>query len=211
MVLMVSLQMLVFLATLLTAIPTIVLAAYMTKKWIGKKQRSHLFWSAGLWLFAITVLMETLFSQGIYSSLLIDLYLLLVVILVEMLALGSIQLIKSKLYRDLYYAFTVIITAITAYLIFSKDQGNLIMNYVVAGQPSIPVIIASSVATFAAVIIIVFIAAISYRKTHNAKMISIITGVCIVSIAGTLYIASYPYLLYYAEFIGMALLWLGFV
>ncbi len=208
---MVSLQTLVFLATLLTAIPTIVLAAYMTKKWAGKKQKSHLFWSVGLWLFAITVLMETLFSQGIYSGLLIDSYLLLVVILVEMLALGSIQLIKSKLYRDIYYAFVAIITAITAYLIFSKDQGNLIMNYVVAGQPSIPVIIASSVATFVAVIIIVFIAAISYRKTHNMKMISIITGVCIVSIAGTLYIASYPYLLYYAEFIGMALLWLGFV
>ena len=133
------------------------------------------------------------------------------VVLVEMLALGSMQLIKSKLYRNIYYAFTLIITAITAYLIFSKDQGNLIMNYVVAGQPSIPVIIASSIATFVAVIIIVFIAAISYRKTHNMKMISIITGVCIVSIAGTLYIVSYPYLLYYAEFIGMALLWLGFI
>lgn len=211
MVLMVSLQILVLAATLLTAIPTIILSAYMTKKYAQKKQKSYLFWSIGLWLFAITVLMETLFSLGMYSGFLIDSYLLLVVVLVEMLALGSMQLIKSKTYRNLYYVFVVIITAITAYLIFSQDQGSLIMNYVVAGQPSIPVIISSSIATFAAVIIIVFIAATSYRKTHNMKMISIITGVCIVSIAGTLYIASYPYLLYYAEFIGIALLWLGFV
>ena len=191
--------------------PTIALAGYMTRAYLRNRRPSHLFWSIGMWAFAVSVLLETAFSQNVYSGFLIDSYLLLVVILVEMLALGSLQLIKNGLYKKSYYAFAFVVTMITAYTIFSADQGNLIMNYVVAGQPTLPVIIMSSIATFAAAIIIVAIALLSYGKTHSAKMLSIIAGVVVVSIAGTVYIVAYPYLLYYAEFIGIALLWIGFV
>ncbi len=208
---MVSLQELVLISTVITALPSIALAAYLTREYMRGKRKSHLFWSIGIWVFALTVLMETAFSQKIYSSFLIDSYLLLVVVLVELLALGSMQLISNRLYKKAYYAFALVITALNAYLVFTENQGNLIMNYVVAGQPTLPVIIASSIATFAAAIVLVVIAAQTYRRTHNRKMLSIIAGVCVVSIAGTLYISSYPYLLYYAEFIGIVLLWLGFV
>jgi hypothetical protein len=53
--------------------------------------------------------------------------------------------------------------------------------------------------------------AVSYRKTRNKKLLSIIAGVIVVSIAGTLYIVAFPAFLYYAELAGIALLWLGFV
>ena len=54
------------------------------------------------------------------------------------------------------------------------------------------------------------IAAISYKRTRSKKMLSIIAGVIVVSIAGTLYIASFPEFLYFSEFIGILLLWAGF-
>lgn len=41
-------------------------------------------------------------------------------------------------------------------------------------------------------------------------MLSIIAGVVIVSIAGSLFIAQFPAFLYYSEFIGILLLCLGF-
>ena len=208
---MVTLQQIVLLSTLVIAVPTIILAAYMTRVYLRNRRPSHLFWSAGMWVFTVSVLLETVFSLNIYSSALIDSYLFLVVILVEMLALGSLQLIGNQLYKKLYYAFTIVITIVTAYSIFSTPQGNLILNYVVAGNPSLFAIVASSIATFAAAIVILVIAGISYRKTHSKKMLSIMIGVIEVSIAGTAYIAAYPYFLYFAEFVGIMLLWIGFV
>ncbi len=47
--------------------------------------------------------------------------------------------------------------------------------------------------------------------TASKKMLSIIAGVIIVSIAGSLYIVHFPAFLYYSEFIGISLLWFGFI
>ena len=206
-----SLQDIVLLSTIVIAIPTIILAAYITKAYLRSRRRSHLFWSIGMWIFAVSVLLETVFSLNIYSSFLMDSYLLLVVILVEMLALGSLQLINNQLYKKIYYAFAILITVITAYCIFGFSQPYLITNHVVWGNPTLNTIITSSVATFAAAIVILVIATKSYLKTHSKKTLSIMIGVIEVSIAGTLYIASYPYFLYFAEFAGIVLLWIGFI
>ncbi|MDE1870492.1 MAG: hypothetical protein KGH71_05965, partial [Candidatus Micrarchaeota archaeon] len=64
--------------------------------------------------------------------------------------------------------------------------------------------------TFPAATVLVIVAAMGYRRTRSLKMVSIIAGVVVVSVAGTLYIASFPSFLYYAEFAGMLLLWMGF-
>ncbi|MEM3426614.1 MAG: hypothetical protein QXI42_12560 [Thermoproteota archaeon] len=64
--------------------------------------------------------------------------------------------------------------------------------------------------TFPAAAVIIIFAALSYRQRHSLKMLSIIAGIIIVSIAGTLYIASFPEFLYYSEFICILFLWLGF-
>ncbi len=96
------------------------------------------------------------------------------------------------------------------YSLCVSNIGNILINYVVyAPLPSL-VIIASSTVTFPAAAVIIAVAALSYKSTKSRKMLSIITGVVIVSIAGTLYIAAYPEFLYYAEFVGILLLWLGF-
>ncbi len=65
--------------------------------------------------------------------------------------------------------------------------------------------------TFPAAILLILIAAISYKKKRNYKMLSIIIGVIIVAMAGTLYIVEIPVFLYYSEFIGILLLWYGFI
>ncbi len=72
------------------------------------------------------------------------------------------------------------------------------------------VVVSSSFVSFPAAFFIILIAALSYKKSRNIKLLSIIAGVIVVSIAGTLYIAAIPVFLYYAEFIGILLLWIGF-
>ncbi|MGD0511551.1 MAG: hypothetical protein ABSA33_06990, partial [Candidatus Micrarchaeaceae archaeon] len=87
---------------------------------------------------------------------------------------------------------------------------NFIVNYIAYGNPPLLVIYSSSIVTFPAAAILITVALKSYLKTKSYRMLSIIIGVVIVSIAGTLYIVQFPSLLYAAEFIGILLLWVGF-
>ncbi len=186
------------------------LALYMTGSYARSKAKSSMFWSIGLWLFVMGIVEEIVFANGIYFSFLIKSYLFIVALLVEVLAMGSLQLLGSKSARNAYYAFSLAASIFLLYSLVVSSIGNIITTYVVFGPLPLMVTIASVIVTFPAAILLVMTAAITYRKTSSSKMISIIAGVIIVSIAGTLYIVSFPAFLYISEFIGILLLWFGF-
>jgi hypothetical protein len=204
-------QLSVEITTIVTAILTIILSAVITKRYLEKRSRSLLCWAAALWLFAIGVILEIAFAFGVYSELLIATYLLIIAVLVELLAMGSIYLIKSEKSTKAYGMFMVASTILLAYSLITSRIGNIITAYIVSGNIPLPVAIFSSVITFPAAIILVVVAAKSYFKKQNAKLLSIIAGVVTVSAAGTLYIVQYPAFLYIAEFAGILLLIYGFV
>ena len=190
---------------------SLLLAVVMSNRYMKKRSIPLLFWSAGMWLFSLGVLMEIVFALGIYSQLLADSYLLVVALLVNVLALGSIQLVSSKRIKKSYYAFSIVSVFLLLYSLATTNQGNMIQNYVLAGVPAVSVIIASSLITFPAAAILLVVAYLGYRKRKDKRLLSIIAGVIIVSVAGTLYIAAYPAFLYLAEVAGIALLWYGFM
>lgn len=204
-------QILALITTCATFLLSCLLAALLTKRYNKNKKTAYLFWSMGLWVFALGVLLEVIFALGVYSLFLMSSYLFIVVLLVVLLALGSIQLINSRYARTAFHLFAVTSLLLTIYSIASSKIGNLVIGYVVSGMPPMPVIIASSIATFVSAIVIGLVAAISYLKTRKARLLSIMAGVVLVSIAGTLYIASFPELLYISEFVGILLLWIGFL
>lgn len=198
-------------STLLILILTLGLAIVMSYRYARKRSMPLLYWSMGMWFFVIGVLLEVIFAFGAYSELLIALYLFVVAMVVESLAIGSMQLIKSGRLRMSYYIYSVIAAMLLAYSLYATNIGNVITNHIVFGILPAFVIVTSSIVTFPAAAILIVIAAISYRNRHSTKMLSIIAGVLVVSVAGTLYIAAIPSFLYYAEFIGILLLWLGFM
>ena len=198
-------------STLLILVLTLGLAIIMSYRYIRKPSKPLLYWSTGMWFFVIGVLLEVIFAFGIYSEFLIALYLFVVVMVVESLAIGSMQLIKSIKLKSSYYLYSIITTVLLAYSLYASNIGNVITNHIVFGVLPIFIVITSSIVTFPAAAILIAIAAISYLHRHSAKMLSIIAGVVVVSVAGTLYIAAIPAFLYYSEFIGILLLWLGFI
>lgn len=204
-------QIAVVVSTLVIFLLTLVLAVVITLRYLKKKSTSLMYWSAGLWTFAAGVLIEIFFALNVDSHFLIDLYLFLVVILVEFLALGSVHLLKSKRIIRYYTYFAIFAAILTLYTVIATQSSNIVINYVAAGLPSLDVIISSTIATSVAAAIIVIIAVMSFIKKRNTKLLSIIIGVIVVSIAGSLYIASFPEFLYYSEFIGILLLWWGFI
>jgi len=205
-----TMMAIVVVSTLAITLLSAWLAVLLYSNYREKKNLSYAFWSAGLALFAIGTLLEAIFAYGIYSQLLAKFYLFVVALLVVLLGEGSALAVKNKIVT---YAYTIFVVAASLFMLYAlavSTIGNIIVNYVVYGALPIYVVVASSIATFPAVIMIIAAAVISYRHTRNVKMLSIIAGVIIVSIAGTLYIVQFPVLLYYAEAVGIALLWLGF-
>jgi hypothetical protein len=198
-------------STILIFLLTVPLASLMTYKFIKKKGKSQLYWSIGLWLFGLGVLLEVLFSFNIYNAFLIKTYLVAVAFLVSFLALGSTALLKNKKIFNYYAIFFILSAIFVVYSLIVSSISNILTNYVVFGILPLLVVISSSIMTFPAAATLIAVALISYRKTSNKKMLSIIAGVVIVSIAGSLYIAHFPAFLYYSEFIGILLLWLGFI
>lgn len=203
-------QQVVEFSTALTFVLAAILSAFLTRNYLQRRSKSYLFWSIGLWLFALSVLEEFLFSSGYYGESLIRSYLGLAAILVEFLALGSIQFVKSSKLKTAYYIFSIASTVALGYFLATETIGNILDNYVVFGTIPLSIVTVSSIITFPAVIVLIATALLSYRRTKNPKMLSIVVGVVITAIAGSLYIAQFPAFLYYSEFIGILFLWLGF-
>ena len=198
-------------STIVILLLTAPLAFLMLKKYAHKKNLSYVLWGTGLVLFAIGVLLEVLFAFNVYNQILIKLYLEVVALLVGFLAFGSIYMLKSKKINLAYGVFFTAAAIFVAYTLAVSKISNLITNHVVFGVLPLLVVTSSSILTFPAAVIIAVVAALSYKKSGSLNMISIIAGVIIVSIAGTLYILQFPPLLYYSEFIGILLLWFGFI
>lgn len=198
--------------TIVTFILTVILATIMLQRYLLKRTRSLLFWGSAVWIFALAVFLEILVAYGVRSQLMIAVYLLLVAILVELLALGSMELISSKRAKTLYKGFAVLSTFLLICTLATSKFTNMVTNYIIYSN-TIPlsVVIASSIITFPAAAILVIIAAKSYLKKRSNKLLSIIAGVIIVSTAGTLYIVQFPAFLYVSEFIGILALWYGFI
>lgn len=198
-------------STLFIFIASAVLAALLTKNYTGGKNRSFLYWSVGMWLFSFAVLLEVVFSFSIYVPILMGTYLFAVAVLVQMLSLGSLNLLKKRDYMVSYAIYSVIADIFLLFSLIYTPVGNIIIGGVVFGALPLLVTVASSFVTFPAAAILIVTAILSYRARKSNKMLDIIAGTVVVSIAGTLYIAAFPAFLYYAEFIGILLLWLGFV
>lgn len=201
----------VVVSTSIIMILSAILAILLTIDYARKRTKSLAMWSSGMWAFTASVALEIVFSAGIYGSLLIKSYMFLVAFLVELLAMGSMFLLKNRKAETAYILYSVIVTVFLGVELAVSNLGNIVVNGVVYGVLPMGVIIGSSLLTFPAAVLLVVISIVSYMKTRGPKLLSIIAGVIVVSVAGTLYIAAFPAFLYFAEFIGILLLWLGFV
>ncbi len=206
-----ALQISVVFSTTIITVMSAILAVFLIFNYRTKKKRSYLFWSIGIWIFTLGAALETLFAFGIFNKDLISFYLFIAAVIVEMLALGSIQLVRTKSTRSVYYIYCAITTFTLAFSIIYSHIGNIITKYVVSGILPSLILIASSLVTIPGAIILITIAAMNYKKGKSKKkMLDIIIGTVILSMGGVLYITAIPEFLYFVEFVGISILWFGF-
>ncbi len=202
----------VFVSTMIIFALSFILSALVSLSYTRIRSPNQLLWSIGMWVFAVCALLESFFALGSYSQFLIKLYLLLVAVLVEFLAMGSVVLLKKRVFSYLYAAYSITVTAFLVYsLAASGSLGNLIRDGVVSGSLPTAVTIGSVLITAVGATLLILISMVSYVKERNPRLLSIILGVLVLSAGGALYITAFPSFLYLSEFLGILLIWFGVV
>ena len=190
----------------------LVLAVAVLRRYSARHQACYLYWGSGLVLVFATLLAEAFFYIGFQSVWMIQLYLFLVAFLVGLLALGSMQLIGSLRARKAYVAYFGGATLLLlGTLVLFPSNPSMIVDGIVQGNPPVPVIVTSSLLTVPGAAILIGLSGYAAYRTRRWQVLYIAVGTAVITIAGALYIATFPVSLYYAEFVGVFLLFLGFV
>lgn len=194
------------------AIIALLLTVLVLQKYLRNHQRSHLYWGVGLALVAVTMGQEAVFYVGGWSEPFAQAYLVLVALLVGILSLGSAELYFHGWSHRLWFGY-VAVTGVALLVVgfLYTVSSSIVVSGVVTGLPSIPVVIVSSLVTFPASAVLIgssIYGAVWQKRWH---LLFIAAGTTVIAAAGSLYIASFPLSLYYAEFAGVVLLFFGFI
>ncbi len=188
-----------------------VLGAFELIRYRRTHRRAHLYWSIGLWMATVSVAQEAVFAAGLWSSVLMASYLVLVAILVPILSLGSLEARGGwsglRAYR-IYLAGAAASLFVAAAL--APVSSSILQDGIVTGNPPDGILVGSILLTVPSSILVAYLALLGALKGGRRRLLFIAAGVVVISFAGVLYIVSIPVTLYYAEFIGFVLLFLGF-
>lgn len=189
----------------------VLLAAVELARHRAGRGTAHRYWSAGLFLVGLTLLMEAVFYLGVVPVPLLGAYLFLVAALVGVLSLGSAEswagAVRRRLYAG-YIAATSVATGLACLL--APSPASIVVGGVVSGSPSLAVVITSSLVTFPAAAVMVVGSIRDALRSRRWRLLGVAAGILVISVAGALYLVSVPITLYFAEFAGVVLLFFGF-
>lgn len=190
----------------------VLLGALLIARFLRDRRRAFLFWGAGILLTSLTLVEEAALYLGVWSELLIQSYLVLVAVLVGLLSLGSAELSLHGFARS---AWTVYVGASSALLAGAAavypSSTAILADGVVTGLPPTPVLALSMLVTIPAALLLIVTSFYGAVWQHRYHLLFVTAGAIVLSASGGLYVAAFPLSLYYAEFAGVLLLFLGFV
>ena len=177
---------------------------YLTRK------HSQLGWGVGLGFGATATLIELLAYLGTVSVLMLQAYVFFSAAIVGTLSLGSVRAFRRPIYRNLYAGYIIAASAVVGFFSFTTPVSpSMIQGGVISGNPPAFLLVLSSFITVPATIVLLGFAVISLRRAFHWKGLLMIAGASVLAGGGVFYIASFPVALYYAEFVGIVLLFIG--
>jgi hypothetical protein len=169
-------------------------------------------WIAGLALAAGAMAIETVVYLGPTSELLLQTYIFLSAAIVGILSLGATHVFHRSAVERSYRVYTLGLCGLTAAFCFlTPVTGGMVTDGVILGSPPAVLLILSSLVTFPATVVLLTASVVALRRSRRWQTLLMIAGALILGAGGTLYIASFPVALYYAEFVGIVLLFFGLI
>jgi hypothetical protein len=174
--------------------------------------RSQLAWGAGLGLAAVATAVEFVVYLGVIDLPLLQTYVFLSAAIVGVLSLGCTHVIRSPWFRTGYTAYTLAACALVGGLSFATPlPDSMVSGGVITGNPPLTLIVLSTLVTGPATVVLLAAVVLSLRKAWRWRTVMMGIGAAVLAAGGALYIASFPVALYYAEFLGVILIFLGLV
>jgi hypothetical protein len=156
--------------------------------------RARFMWGAGLLFATGAMIVEAVVYLGAVSSLVLQVYVFFSAAIVGVLSLGATRILRSPRVERVYTYYIAATCALVAVFSFLTPlpPASMVSAGIITGDPPLLLLVLSSLVTFPATAVL-------------------IGGALILGAGGTLYIASFPVALYYAEFLGIVLLFFGLI
>ncbi len=193
-----------------------VFSAHVLRQYVARRKLHQLAWGAGLLMYSLAALAEFISEVSGWNPGLYKFYYALAPSLVAVLGLGSLFLAANRKFAYAFTAYTVVLFAAFLYVIAVTDVNAAAFapNIIVGGNgwPSgSPPRAFSPLFTIPGSILLIGIAAYSYWKGRRWFNVFIGVGALAVAAGGAMARFNIPAALYASEFIGIALMYLGFV
>jgi hypothetical protein len=177
---------------------------------IQKRSRHQLMFGLGLACGTAALAVELVAYLGLATVWLLQSYVFLSAAIVGVLSLGSARSFRPGLFEPVYTGFIAVIGAIIAWFSFTTSLPlSMVRDGVVVGNPPVFLLVLSSIMTVPATVVLLTAAVVHLRRSFHPRGLLMISGACVLGAGGAFYIASFPVILYYAEFVGIIMLFLG--
>lgn len=169
-------------------------------------------WAFGLGLGTLATALELLAYLGFVSEPLLQAYVFCSAGIVGVLSVGSVRAFRRPRVARAYTGYTAVALAAVAWGSFTTPLSlAMVRAGVIAGNPPVMLLVLSSLVTVPATVVLLTACVVSLRRSFRYRGLLVLAGASVLGAGGAFYIASFPVLLYYAEFVGIVLLFLGLV
>jgi hypothetical protein len=181
-------------------------------QYVRKGQRTQLAWGTGLLFGSLAMFVETSVYLGHVDNLILQAYVFFSAAIVGTLSLGATKVLKRPRFEQAYTAFILAASALVAVFSFATSMpSSMVSGGVIAGDPPLLLLLLSSLVTGPATVVLITSAILGLRRSWRWQTLLMVAGALVLGAGGTFYIASFPIVLYYAEFLGIGLLFLGLI
>jgi len=177
---------------------------------VRDRSRHQLMFGLGLSCGTAALLIELVAYVGVVTVGLLQSYVFLSAAIVGVLSLGSAKAFRPGRFEAGYTAYTAAVGALVAWFSFTTPLSTgMVEGGVIVGNPPLLLLELSSLMTVPATVVLVVAAVLHLRRSFRPKGLLMIAGASVLGAGGAFYVASFPVILYYAEFIGILMLFLG--
>ncbi|HZY93235.1 MAG TPA: hypothetical protein VFG07_10765 [Thermoplasmata archaeon] len=181
-------------------------------RYVRSRLWTQLMWAGGLALATAAMAVEAIVYVGVVDELLLQAYVFFSAAIVGVLSLGATKVLRRPVVERVYTVYTWAATLVVAVFSFlTPVSTSIVVGGIISGNPPLLLLILSSFVTGPATIVLLTASVVALRRSWRWPTLLMVAGALILGAGGTLYIASFPVALYYAEFVGIIVLFLGLV
>ena len=169
-----------------------------------------MFFGFGLLCGAAAMAVELGAYLGWVPSWMLQLYVFLSAAIVGVLSLGSARAFGLRVFEPVYGLYQAVAIGLVAWFSFTTSMPtSMVRDGILSGNPSATLLVLSSLVTVPATVVLLAAAVVHLRRSFRPKGVLMVAGACVLGAGGAFYVASFPVILYYAEFVGIVMLFLG--